>query len=393
MTTPFKFAPIDLRPAPVLALPFDQRAADGASDSVEHFEIAPDAITSARTDSEIAREYLDHGELAATSRANSQKELFRFLTWCREEAHKPLRALRVADLNTYKEFLKKPPPDWVSITKWPRTDPRYRPFSGPLSDASRRLALVAVKGLLAYATRTGYLRRDAGALIKNIKTSGAARITRYLTQSAIDNTLRIVESRTLPSPAAVKRQALDRFLLLTYATTGARLSEIVGATMGSIYMEANDRWWIDVIGKGAKPRRLPVEPTMLLAFRQYRIAFALPSHTDADDKMPLVLSTRCKGYVSVTDETIGKALKTMFGEAARQARKDGDLDTAQKLDAATAHWLRHSMLTFHANNDVQLKTLQLQAGHANITTTASYLHKLDNERHDELLKSRDSKNN
>jgi site-specific recombinase XerD len=57
------------------------------------------------------------------------------------------------------------------------------------------------------------------------------------------------------------------------------------------------------------------------------------------------------------------------------------------LRQASAHWLRHSMLTNHANNGVQLKTLQETAGHASIATTAAYLHKTDNQRHDELLAS------
>ena len=45
------------------------------------------------------------------------------------------------------------------------------------------------------------------------------------------------------------------------------------------------------------------------------------------------------------------------------------------------------MLTMHANNEVSLKALQDTAGHANISTTAIYLHKSDKERHDELIGS------
>jgi site-specific recombinase XerD len=40
---------------------------------------------------------------------------------------------------------------------------------------------------------------------------------------------------------------------------------------------------------------------------------------------------------------------------------------------------------------VQLKTLQDTAGHANIATTAAYLHKTDNERHDEIIRSANGK--
>nr|GFD57613.1 hypothetical protein [Tanacetum cinerariifolium] len=84
--------------------------------------------------------------------------------------------------------------------------------------------------------------------------------------------------------------------------------------------------------------------------------------------------------VRITDEAASEAIKAIFADAARAADAQGDGDTAATLRQASAHWLRHSMLTNHANNGVQLKTLQDTAGHANIATTAAYLHKTDNER-------------
>jgi site-specific recombinase XerD len=354
--------------------------------------IAEDAITDARTDSEIAREFIAHGELSAKSRTNTQKELFRFLTWCREEAGKPLRQLNVADLNAYKEFIKDPPPDWVSKTKWPRSDERYRPFTGPLSDASRRQAMIAVKGLMAFAEQTGYLRRDPGALVKHVKTRSASRITRYLTQDAISLALATLETRDISTPAALRRRERDRFLLVAYMHTGARLNEIVSADMGALYSEGNGRWWLDVLGKGNKPRRLPVPPEMLAAYRAYRQAFGLLPLTVRGDTMPLVLSSRSQAPTRLTDEAASDALKSVFAAAAQEAAAQGDLDTASVLRQASAHWLRHSMLTNHANNGVQLKTLQDTAGHANIATTAAYLHKSDNQRHDEIMASVNGQN-
>jgi integrase/recombinase XerD len=379
-----KFLPIDLAPYP----PNSAGAPERRVRDIETLQdIAVDALTAARTDSEIAREFISHGELRPKSVANTQKELFRFLTWCREEAGKSLCQLTVNDLNAYKEFLKAPPADWVSTTKWPRTDERYRPFTGPLSDPSRRQAMIAVKGLFAFAEQTGYLRRDAGALVRNVRAPTASRITRYLTVDAIGLALATVESRDAETPAALRRRERDRFLLVAYAHTGARLNEIVGAGMGDIYTEGNGRWWLDVLGKGNKPRRLPVPPDMLAAFRQYRAAFGLLPQTHRGDDTPLVLSSRARQLARISDEAASDALKSVFVAAADVARGRGDLDMAAQLRQASTHWLRHSMLTNHANNGVQLKTLQETAGHANIATTAAYLHKTDNERHDEILAS------
>ncbi|WP_229490492.1 tyrosine-type recombinase/integrase [Pseudoduganella namucuonensis] len=374
---------IDLQPTASLSADAEHRRRRVA----EHRGIAEDAITDARTDSEIAREFIAHGELSPKSMANTQKELFRFLTWCREEAGKTLRQLTVADLNGYKEFLKAPPADWVCHTKWPRSDERYRPFSGPLSDASRRQAMIAVKGLMAFAEQTGYLRRDPGALVRNVKVATAARITRYLTPRAIALALATVEAREAGTPAAQRRRARDRFLLLAYAHTGARLNEIVSAAMGALYTEGHGRWWLDVMGKGGKPRRLPVPDEMLDAYRAYRQAFGLLPQTARGDAMPLVLSSRGAAPSRITDEAAAGALKGVFAAAGDAAAALGDGDTAASLRQASAHWLRHSMLTNHANNGVQLKTLQDTAGHASIATTAAYLHKTDNQRHDEIISS------
>jgi site-specific recombinase XerD len=381
------FIPIDLGPA----APEEITPGPSGRMHVKMYRLAEDAITEATTDIELAREFIAHGELSAKSIQNSQKELYRFLTWCREEAKKTLVQLNVADLNAYKEFLKNPPPDWVSTTKWPRNDPRYRPFTGPLSDASRRQAMIAVKGLMGFAEQTGYLRRNPGALVRNVRAPSASRITRYLSQSAIALALDTVSARPADTTAALRRRARDRFLLVAFAHTGARLNEIVSASMGSIYTEGKGRWWLDVLGKGNKPRRLPVPPDMLEAFQSYRQAFELLPQTSRTDRTPLVLSSRSRELVRITDEAAAEAIKAVFADAARAADALGDQDTAATLRHASAHWLRHSMLTNHANNGVQLKTLQDTAGHANIATTAAYLHKTDNERHDEIIRSANGK--
>lgn len=381
------FIPIDLGPS----APEEITGGQSGRMHVKMYRLADDAITEATTDIELAREFIAHGELSAKSIQNSQKELYRFLTWCREEAKKTLSQLNVADLNNYKEFLKNPPPEWISKTKWPRSDPRYRPFTGPLSDPSRRQAMIAVKGLMGFAEQTGYLRRNPGALVRNVRAPSASRITRYLAQGAIALALETVSARPADTPAAFRRRARDRFLLIAFAHTGARLNEIVSASMGSIYTEGNGRWWLDVLGKGSKPRRLPVPPDMLEAFQAYRQAFELLPQSSRSDRTPLVLSSRSREPARITDEAAAEAIKAIFADAARAAGTRGDQDTAATLRQASAHWLRHSMLTNHANNGVQLKTLQDTAGHANIATTAAYLHKTDNERHDEIIRSANGK--
>lgn len=99
-----KFAPIDLDPFP------GNEATSRVSrrpDIGIFRSIADGAITDARTDSEIAREFIAHGELGAKSIANTQKELYRFLTWCREEVGKSFHA----DLGHPRPYVRQVRPE------------------------------------------------------------------------------------------------------------------------------------------------------------------------------------------------------------------------------------------------------------------------------------------
>jgi integrase/recombinase XerD len=347
-----------------------------------------DMLVNARTDSEIARAYLYHAELAPTTLKNTKTELARFLLWCKA-ANRTLQTVHVEDLTTYKAWLLDPQPvdRWISATRWPRADPRWRPFSGPLSPPSARQAFRTVKALMTFAANAGYLQRNAASLVKNIKTAREARITRYLGVRAIDYVYAALERQPTRTTSAKKAAAREKFLFLTFITTGARLAEIVAAPMGALYAEDDGRWWFDVIGKGSKPRRLPVSQEVLDAYQHYRAAYSLPALTSREDHTPLVLNTRGQKLIAVTDEAASKAVKGLFAHAAELAISAGDVDAANALRNASTHWLRHTMLTTHANNNVPLKTLQDTAGHASLSTTATYLHKTDRDRHDEILSS------
>lgn len=345
-------------------------------------------LVAATTDTELARAFLYSNALSAHSLKSARKDLGRFLLWCQQQ-RRMLLQLRVEDLVAYKVFLLDPQPveRWISATKWPRTDARWRPFSGPLSPVSANHAFRVVKALLEFAKDAGYLQRNAGALVGNIKTRREARVTRYLSPAAIGYIHRAIDAMACKTVAARKRQARDRFLFLTYVGTGARLSELTHAQMGAIYAEADGRWWLDVVGKGERARRLPVTMALLGAFRAYRAQYGLLPPAVRDDPTPMVLATRGTTHDGVSDEAVSKAMKSLFGQAAAIAETAGDRDAMTALRNASAHWLRHTMLTSHANDGVSLKVLQATAGHANISTTAMYLHKSDKERHDEILAS------
>ena len=378
MTTAFE-------PLAAIDLEAGERATERAGPNTAAFD---GSTLAARTDSELARAFLYANALAPHSLKSTRKDLGRFLLWCQTQ-HKKLIQLRIEDLLAYKAFLLDPQPAqrWISRTKWPRSDGRWRPFSGPLAPVSANHAFRVVKALLEFAKDTGYLQRNPGALVKNVRATRQARVTRYLDAAAIAQVHAALDGLSQATLPARRAHARHRFLFLAYLSTGARLSELTGATMGAIYTEGDRRWWLDVLGKGNQPRRLPVSPTLLDAFYRYRAAFGLPARTIREDPLPLVLASRGIALIGVTDEAVSKTLKLLFAAAAQRALAAGDIDCATRLRNASTHWLRHTMLTTQANNNVSLKVLQDTAGHASLATTAIYLHKSDQERHDAIMES------
>jgi site-specific recombinase XerC len=54
---------------------------------------------------------------------------------------------------------------------------------------------------------------------------------------------------------------------------------------------------------------------------------------------------------------------------------------ASKLRAASAHWLRHSYVTYLLDSGAPLKVAQENAGHSDIGTTMHYRHVAQTDRH------------
>jgi site-specific recombinase XerD len=243
--------------------------------------------------------------------------------------------------------------------------------------------MVAIRSLFAWATQACYLPANPAALLGKMKTPYERRVTRYLSQEAIESVFAAVAGVQAKTPAAQMRKARDLFLVIAYYTTGARLSELVAAYMGDLYQE-DGRWWLDVMGKGAKPRRVPVTPKLLSAYEAYRTAYGLLPRTVRNDQTPLILTSR-GSVLRATEGAVSNAVKAALGAAASLADTRGDEDTASMLRKASTHWLRHSVFTHLANNGVPLTTVQATAGHAKLSTTGLYLHKDDHDRHDEII--------
>jgi integrase/recombinase XerD len=103
-----------------------------------------------------------------------------------------------------------------------------------------------------------------------------------------------------------------------------------------------------------------------------------------DEDTPLVLPIG-QSRKPLTRAALHLIVKQVFSGAAQALRARGDEYThrADQLELASAHWLRHGAGSNMADQQVDLRLVRDNLGHASLTTTSQYLHVDDDRRHKE----------
>jgi len=141
-------------------------------------------------------------------------------------------------------------------------------------------------------------------------------------------------------------------LVSLMARAGLRVSEALGLRMGDVELNARSGSVLVRRGKGLKERRVPLSAEARRALREY-----LEVRPEARTDML---------FLSRTLEPLkARDVQRLIAEAARRAglRK-----------RVTPHVLRHTFATRFLRQGGDLATLQAVLGHANLATTARYLH-------------------
>jgi integrase/recombinase XerD len=157
---------------------------------------------------------------------------------------------------------------------------------------------------------------------------------------------------TLPDRSCVDRR--DRALLELLYGTGARVSEVVGLSLGDVDF---DEELLRVTGKGSKQRLVPMGRALKSALRTYlgpggRSEFPQPRPTPR-----LFLNARGGPLTR-------QGIDLIIGRRA--------LDAGLDRSTISAHVFRHSCATHMLNHGADIRVVQELLGHASIATTQLY---------------------
>ncbi|MET3665922.1 tyrosine-type recombinase/integrase [Caulobacter sp. 1776] len=206
-----------------------------------------------------------------------------------------------------------------------------------LARATRVRRLAAVKSLLSFATKLGYLVLNAGAALRTEKPQSTA-AARILREEQVALLIRVENTPRL------------RALLRLLYVCGLRASEAAALRWRDLTGSERKGGEARILGKGSKLRavRVPADLWRELA------ALTTSAHPDAP-----VIPGRDGGPIDRA--AVHRAVKRAARRAALGAK-------------VSPHWLRHAHASHALKNGCAPHVLRESMGHASLATTTGYLH-------------------
>lgn len=383
MTVPIRVG--DIAPLELVRFPAELDGTFGANRAVG---IRPQIA--AQNDVDAIKAWLARFADTRTTFDSYRKEAERLLLWSVTELGKPFSALTHEDLLVYQRFLKDPQPveRWVMKggRKWSRFDPEWRPFAGPLSPTSQRQAVVILNTLFSWLVNAGYLTGNPLSLSRQRQRKAKPRITRFLDEELWTEVKASIEAMPRETDRERAHYFRVRWLFSLLYLCGLRISEVTGNTMGSFFArrdrDGEERWWLEVTGKGDKTRIVPATNELIVELARYRRENGLTAFSLAGEPTPLLLPIGGKRR-ALTRSAVHLIVKEVFERTARRLETRGPefSSRAQLLRSGSAHWLRHTAGSNMVDGDMDLRYVRDNLGHDSISTTSKYLHSEDDQRH------------
>jgi integrase/recombinase XerD len=274
---------------------------------------APAITNQAASDDRLVALWL-HGRSVATAKAY-RGDVAQF----RAVVAKPLHAVTLGDLQAYAASM------------------------ATLAPATQARRLAAVKSLIGFGHRLGYLPFDVGRVLRLPK------VRNRLAERIISErqTLRLIGDRDEKEKPSDRRNRV--MLLLAYAA-GLRVSELCGLCWRDAQDRSDGDGQVSIYGKGGKTRvvRLPASVWKEL----------LELRGGAADDAPIFRS-REGGHLD----------QSQVNRIVHAAAKRANLPAG-----VSPHWLRHAHASHAIERNAPIHLVQATLGHASVATTGRYLH-------------------
>lgn len=365
--------------------------------SIEH--LLTNAPSDAIADYQCAAEFIFSYRGSPDTFSTYRREIEHMLHWCWIIAKKSLKDLVREDIETYVEFAKNPPRQWIGesnvprfLNKGGRREPNgdWRPYvsnSGEYvaSQAALQSLFSVLSSFFNFLIQENILKANPVSQIRQkskfIRKHQSQGKIRRLSPLQWDYVIESAESMAKADPAIHERTL---FIMNALFAMYLRISELVDTSrwqpqMGHFQLDQDGNWWFLTVGKGNKEREISVSDEMLTALKRYRLSRGLPPLPSPGESSPLIHKTRGKGGITSTRQIRGIVQKC-FDTAADKMRQEGFHEDAERLCDATVHWLRHTGISEDVKHRPR-EHVRDDAGHGSSAITDRYIDVERAERH------------
>ncbi len=374
--------------------------------SVDHLLTKP--IEGALADFRLGSEFLYSYRGSPDTFSTYRRELEHFLQWSWLISKKNLQLIQREDLEAYVEFSRKPPAQWIGAKNVARfityegerkANPDWRPYIGKvvtgaakektlryiLSQSALQSLFSVLSSFFNFLVQEEYVSANPVAQIRQkskfMRKQQAQSKIRRLSPLQWDVVIETVMMMADDNPLVHERTL---FIMAALYGMYLRISELVeterwAPEMGHFQRDIEGNWWFTTVGKGNKEREISVSDAMLDALRRYRLSRDLTPLPAPGEPMPLIHKTRGPGGITSTRQ-IRSIVQLCFDTAEQRLRAEGLSEEADRLAAATVHWLRHTGISEDVKHRPR-EHVRDDAGHGSSAITDRYIDVERTERH------------
>ena len=273
------------------------------------------------------------------------------LTWLRVERGRSANTLEAyrRDLSAYSQWLTARSTPVSEVVEGDINAYIAHLRASGRAPSSQKRALVAVRSLHRFLAEEHEGRVDPAAEIEVPRVP--AGLPKALTESEVDALLQAVSG----TDALARR---DRALLELLYGTGARISELVGASLSDFDLDAG---LLRVYGKGSKERVVPLGRYSLVALVDWL------SPAGRDELEPDRWARRSDSDALFLNRRGGRLSRQGAWMVVKRVGEQIGIG-----DRLSPHVLRHSCATHMVDHGADIRTVQELLGHASISTTQVY---------------------
>jgi integrase len=346
---------------------------------------AGDCLIHAKNDLEATAHWLALYEAKKTTFKSYRRESVRFLLWCIYEIGKPLKDLKIDDLQSYFNFLQNPPKAWMA-SQINALDHVDGCFLKGISAKSAKYSITIVNSLLNYLVEANYLKNNPLKLAKKsmsfAKQDNSRKYEVWSKILAEDEWAAILQAiNAMPSNThhEIDLKMRTKFLFALLYFLGLRINEVVTHCWGDFKLK-DGLWWMVVTGKGDKLGHIPVNDELLNYIKEYRLYLELEPFPQEYEKENFIISKYSRKPYKI--RTLYNLVKSI-GEVAASYFPEQPLKQ-EKLRDFSPHSLRHLSASHQAGLGIPMNMIKDNLRHASINTTQIYVHSDDLARHNAI---------